>query len=586
MKEFRRLVIVIPATVLVVLLAILYWTRGSMEQLAFLRRDAAGQTGLVDQRPYRMAETLVGLAVSVEEQSFAQAAERLADHEVDQAFAMALRQASMVQRTLSVDAERTAQRVEELKQMVKDDQAKVDLLEATAKTSGIASADGDELDIAKAQRGLDSDELIDATSDLARESGDQRGQIQQELATREATMKKMESQVKEPAVMNENRFYTLWGRASAWFEQRSRFRLIAQARQQAEDEARSLQSQHGNLESKNQAAGAAGDTGGGSARVAKLKMMANQRVVMSILDDRIATERQLAATYTQWEKQLWAQHRLVSHLVLKSFAWIATIVLFAAMMGMLSRFALRQFKTDARRTRTLETLLLLGAEGIGLVGVLLVIFGIPQQMPTILGLATAGLTVVFQDYILAFCGWFVLMGRDGVRVCDWVEIDGVGGEVAEIGLFRTTLLETGNWTSSGHPTGRKVRFTNSYAIRGRYFNFSTHGQWMWDEIKLNVPATVDAYEVVKKMQAAVEAETATNSEQAELEWKTTTGKHGLSQFTAKPTVELRPTQAAGVDVIIRFVTRANERFDLRNRIYLAMVGLMEGTERPALGETV
>jgi small-conductance mechanosensitive channel len=43
-------------------------------------------------------------------------------------------------------------------------------------------------------------------------------------------------------------------------------------------------------------------------------------------------------------------------------------------------------------------------------------------MPTILGLVTAGLTVVFQDFILAFCGWFVLMGPNGVRVRDWVEM--------------------------------------------------------------------------------------------------------------------------------------------------------------------
>jgi small-conductance mechanosensitive channel len=53
-------------------------------------------------------------------------------------------------------------------------------------------------------------------------------------------------------------------------------------------------------------------------------------------------------------------------------------------------------------------------------------------MPTILGLVTAGLTVVFQDFILAFCGWFVLMGPNGVRVKDWVEIDGVGGEVVQL----------------------------------------------------------------------------------------------------------------------------------------------------------
>ena len=63
-----------------------------MEQLAFMRRGgAAAETGLVDQTPYQTAQTLAAMAVSSEEQAFAQEAERLADHEVDQAFAMALR---------------------------------------------------------------------------------------------------------------------------------------------------------------------------------------------------------------------------------------------------------------------------------------------------------------------------------------------------------------------------------------------------------------------------------------------------------------------------------------------------------------
>jgi small-conductance mechanosensitive channel len=148
-------------------------------------------------------------------------------------------------------------------------------------------------------------------------------------------------------------------------------------------------------------------------------------------------------------------------------------------------------------------------------------------------------------------------------------------------LFRTLLLETENWTSTGHPTGRKVTMINSYAIRGKYFNFSTHGQWMWDEIQLNVPANANAYELIVKMQEAVERETAADSAEAEREWQKATTDVGLSQFTARPTVDLRPA-ASGVDVIVRFVTRASERFGLRNRIYEALVGLMEGTERPAL----
>src|SRR5205814_1267265 len=83
---------------------------------------------------------------------------------------------------------------------------------------------------------------------------------------------------------------------------------------------------------------------------------------------------------------------------------------------------------------------------------------------------------------VGFIGWFVLMGRNGIRLGDWVEINGVTGEVIELGMFHTVLLETGNWTDSGHPTGRRVTFTNGFAIEGHYFNFSTSGQWLWDEI--------------------------------------------------------------------------------------------------------
>jgi hypothetical protein len=145
------------------------------------------------------------------------------------------------------------------------------------------------------------------------------------------------------------------------------------------------------------------------------------------------------------------------------------------------------------------------------------------------------------------------------------------------------LLEAGNWTERGHPTGRRVTFTNSFAIRGQYFNFTTHGQWMWDEIQLNVPATGNAYALISRMQDAVAKATLRDTEQAEREWKKATSEIGLSQFSARPTVDLRPA-SSGVDVIVRFVTRASDRFGQRKLIYEALVGMMEGTERTELGD--
>jgi small-conductance mechanosensitive channel len=213
--------------------------------------------------------------------------------------------------------------------------------------------------------------------------------------------------------------------------------------------------------------------------------------------------------------------------------------------------------------------------------ILLVVFGTPSQMPTILGLATAGLTVVFQDFILAFFGWFVLMGKNGIRVGDWVEINGVGGEVVEIGLFRTSLLETGNWTDKGHPTGRRVTFINNFAITGQYFNFSTTGQWMWDEIVVNVPTGPNSQKVIDAIRTAVQQETEKDTKLAEEEWQRATKQRGLSHFTAEPSVDMRPA-AAGVDVIVRYVTRATDRFDMRNRLYEAVVGLLHKKDEKVL----
>ena len=85
----------------------------------------------------------------------------------------------------------------------------------------------------------------------------------------------------------------------------------------------------------------------------------------------------------------------------------------------------------------------------------------------------AVLLVALKDFIVGFFGWLVLMGRNGIRLGDWVEINGVSGEVTELGMFHTVLLETGNWSDAGHPTGRRVTFTNSFAIERHYFNFWT-----------------------------------------------------------------------------------------------------------------
>src|SRR6201984_884172 len=161
MNRSRRVIVLVMLIVLAVTLAGAFMTRGGMEYLPFFAAGKGSGTGayvplgVVDQRPWQTAATLAALAQSAEERKLARDAERLADHEVDQAFSQSLRQASLAKPNLSGKALALQKRVNELQQTVKNDQARIVALSAGAGTRpASAVSDGSDLEIAKAQLGL------------------------------------------------------------------------------------------------------------------------------------------------------------------------------------------------------------------------------------------------------------------------------------------------------------------------------------------------------------------------------------------------------------------------------------------------
>jgi len=546
---------------------------------------SAGAQSLVDLQPWQTAQTLAPLAVTAEENEYAREAERLADHEVDQAFAAALRQARLEaqHRTLTGTALALSQKVSQLEQLKQQDQALVDsltakaaLLKGSSKNSAQASSVSDDLEVAKAQLGLDADELTDAQRDLERASGDHSAQIQDELANHEASMRKYDSQVTsggQIAVLSAKQNHTLAARLEAWFSQRDRQQLVDQALQETQNDVRNLTAEHNALEAKANAAAAGNAATDHATQMASLKDRSIERQILSIDDDRIQTEQQLATVYGKWSSQVKLQHEIVLHLILGSLTVILLILIGMLLCDALVRRLMARPAIDRRQMQTLRSILELSIQALGIILILLVIFGSPQETPTILGLATAALTIALQDYIIAFLGWFVLMGKNGIRIGDWVEINGVGGEVTEMGLMTTTLIETGTLADQGLPTGRRISFMNGFAIRGQYFNFSTPGQWMWDEIMMSVPASADFHALVEQVQKAVTEETKENSIRAEREWKHVRRDEGLAHFSAGPVVSLRPS-GSGMDLQIRYVTSAYGRFEARNRLYRHIAELL------------
>jgi small-conductance mechanosensitive channel len=76
-------------------------------------------------------------------------------------------------------------------------------------------------------------------------------------------------------------------------------------------------------------------------------------------------------------------------------------------------------------------------------------------------------------------------------VGDRVQIGDTRGDVIDIGLLRTTLMETGNWVSKDLYNGRIVRIPNNILLKVPVFNYSQGFRFIWDEIKVLLTTTSD-----------------------------------------------------------------------------------------------
>ncbi|PYT99345.1 MAG: hypothetical protein DMG38_12130 [Acidobacteria bacterium] len=593
----RRVQKIFAVTIVLLLGATVYGLMRTA-QPSDARRSAASASGTaaapsVDQTPILTAQRLAKMPTTQDETPFAQDALEKADKEMDLAYAAAERQMEENPPRLSAEAKQIQARLKQAEDALAADNALVERLNADETKATGAKKDSlhDQLVLAKANQQEQQDEVDDAKEDLERAGGDSSSRIEAMIQEHDASSKVIDNfKINVSAAIDQP---GLVHRFSEWWTLHQKQLLLWDAKRQAESAARELASKHKALEAQSDAKqqkGAPGARANSSQPAnsngpssAELVKAANQRAArkktLASLDKRIDNEKQLADTYAGWIGVVAANQRAVLRRILTGLTIILLIALFVIYFATLMDKLVGRLNMDRRQIQSLHTVTHVAVRLAGFLLILLVIIGPPGQLGTFLGLAGAGLTVALKDFIVGFIGWFVLMGKNGIRLGDWVEINGVTGEVVEIGPFHTVLLETGNWTDSGHPTGRRVTFTNSFAIEGHYFNFSTTGQWLWDELQLVLPAGQDPYPIVQEIRKRVSEATKDGAKQAEEEWRLATRSREMSSFSVEPAISLKPV-VGGVELAVRYITRANERYQLRAQLYQDAVEMLGGKKVP------
>ena len=181
---------------------------------------------------------------------------------------------------------------------------------------------------------------------------------------------------------------------------------------------------------------------------------------------------------------------------------------------------------------------------------------------------TAGVAVALQNVILAMVGYFLLIGKFGVRVGDRVQVSGVVGEVVEIGLIRLHIMELAGAGTDAQPTGRVVAFSNSIVFQPNpgLFRQVPGTSFIWHEITLTFAADSDYHAVDQRLRAAVEValrDYSKSLEQQRRQMERTLGFVSIGSLA--PAVRFHFT-AAGLEVVLRFPVESGKAAEIDDRV--------------------
>jgi len=170
----------------------------------------------------------------------------------------------------------------------------------------------------------------------------------------------------------------------------------------------------------------------------------------------------------------------------------------------------------------------------------------------------AGLVIVLQDAILSMAGWFYIFVRRPFEVGDRIELGAVKGDVMDIGIFQTSLLELGNWVDADQSTGRIVNVPNSAVFKKEYFNYSRGFEFIWNEIKVLVTFESDwkRAEEIMLAHANVQAEGMADVVKRKIDRMTMRYLIFFDKLTPIVYVNIKDS---GVELTLRYLTNALQR---------------------------
>jgi small-conductance mechanosensitive channel len=187
-------------------------------------------------------------------------------------------------------------------------------------------------------------------------------------------------------------------------------------------------------------------------------------------------------------------------------------------------------------------------------------------LAVVLGVAGAGVAFALQEVIASIAGWLAVSFGGFYSVGDRVQLGGIQGDVIDIGILRTTVMEMGNWISGDQYNGRVVRIANSFVFKEPVFNYSGDFPFLWDEIKVPVKYGSDYRLARKILEDAAAAVVGDFVPHARTAWQEVVRKFRVEDARLEPMV-LMIANDNWVEFTLRYVVDFKKRRTAKDELF-------------------
>jgi len=207
-----------------------------------------------------------------------------------------------------------------------------------------------------------------------------------------------------------------------------------------------------------------------------------------------------------------------------------------------------------------------------------------QNILIALGLLGAAIAFAIQDIFKNFIGGIMIYLNGIYRVGDRVEINQKFGDVIDISVFYTTLMETREWVAGDQATGRLTTIPNASVLAGTIQNYTKDFTFMWDELTIPITYDSDWKEASTKIIDIVKKETNQVSENAKKTMEKIEGKYYFTQRSLDPAIFMTLTDN-WITFAIRYVTEVRTRRTLHDLLTRTILTEIEKTEKIKIAST-